>query len=93
MKEAYLLVAFFLTATAVAGLVKTLLSTGKVEKLLALQLLVTTAVAVFLLLSAGFDVAALRDVALVTGLLTAIAAVAFIRYGSFKSEPQENKNE
>ena len=93
MKEAYLLIALILMATVVVGLLKVLFSSGTVEKLLALQLLVTTAVAVFLLLSSSHEDPALLDLALVTGLLTAIAAVGFIRYGNFQSNAGEQESE
>lgn len=82
MNNLHLLAAFILMATVTAGLLKVLLLPNRLEKLLALQLLGTTTVAVMLLISHGLSIPGLRDLALITGLLAAIIAVAFVRYAS-----------
>jgi len=64
---------------------------GRVERLLALQLLGTTAVAIVLLLSQGLELPGLRDLALVLGLLAATVAVAFVRYGGLDSGKEGRK--
>jgi len=85
MGEPHLFAATVLLATVTVGLVRVLLGTGRVEGLLALQLLGTTAVAVVLLLAQGLELSGLRDLALVLGLLASTVAVAFVRYGGLDS--------
>ena len=80
MNELYLYAALLLLATVTAGLLRVLYSTGKVERLLALQVLGTTLVAVVLLLAEALDRPGLRDLALAMALLSPIVAVAFVRY-------------
>lgn len=80
----HLLAALILMATVTAGLVKILLLPNRIEKLLALQLLGTTTVAVMLLISHGLSLPGLRDLALITGLLAAIISVAFVRYANHR---------
>ena len=80
MDELYLYAALLLLATVTTGLLRVLHGSGKVERLLALQLLGTTSVAVVLLLAEGLDRPGLRDLALVLGLLSPILAVAFVRF-------------
>ena len=82
MGDIYMLVALILLATVTAGLVRIFTGEGKVERLLALQLFGTTAVAIVLLFAEGLNLPGLRDLALVLGLLAAIVAVAYVRYGS-----------
>ncbi len=89
MVEPHLFAALVLLATVSAGLLRALIGTDRVERLLALQLLGTTAVAVVLLLGHEFGLPALRNVALVVGLLAAIVAVAFVRYGGLDRGPNE----
>lgn len=80
MDELYLYAALLLLATVTIGLLRVLHGSGKLERLLSLQLLGTTSVAVVLLLAEGLDRPGLRDLALVLGLLAPILAVAFVRY-------------
>ena len=82
MDDPYLLVALILLATVTAGLVRIFAGTGRVERLLALQLFGTTAVAITLLLAEGLELPVLRDLALVLGLLASVMSVAYVRYGS-----------
>ncbi len=91
MADPHLLAALVLLVTVTVGLVRVLLSTGRVERLLALQLLGTTAVAVVLLLAQGLMLPGLRDLALVLGLLASTVAVAFVRYGGLVSRKEERK--
>jgi len=85
MSEAYLFCAFVLLFSVSAGLVLILLGKGRVERLLVLQLLGTSTVAVVLLLAQSLKLPGLRDLALVLGLLACIVALAFIRYGCLDS--------
>ena len=91
MDDPYLLAALVLLASVTAGLVRVMFGTGRVERLMALQLLGTTAVAVVLLLAQGLELPGLRDLALVLGLLACIMVVAFVRYGGLDSIKGERK--
>ena len=81
MNEPYLFAALALMATVVIGLLRILPGQGRVERLLALQLLGTTLVAAILLLAYALETPGLLDLALVLGLLAASLAVAFVRFG------------
>ena len=80
MNDWYLLASLALIAAVVAGLLRVLLFSGLVEKLLALQLLGTASVAVAILLSRALDREGLTDLALLIALLTSVVAIAFVRY-------------
>lgn len=84
MVDMHVLAALILLATVTAGLVRIFTREGRVERLLALQLFGTTAVAIVLLLAEAVDLPGLRDLALVFGLLASIFSVAFVRYGSME---------
>lgn len=92
MHNAYLVAAFFLLATVIIGLIRILLMPGTIQKLLALQLLGTTSVAITILLERGLDRSSLTDLALIIALLTAIVAVAFVRYIGLTSEQSTRDN-
>ncbi|MEW6488430.1 MAG: monovalent cation/H+ antiporter complex subunit F [Thermodesulfobacteriota bacterium] len=81
MAELHLWLALVLLATLVAGVVRILRGPTPADRMLAAQLMATTAVAVLLLLSKGLGVRALGDVALVFALLAALTAVALVRRG------------
>lgn len=81
MADLHLWLALVLLATLVAGVVRILRGPTPADRMLAAQLMATTAVAVLLLLSKGMGVRALGDVALVFALLAALAAVALVRRG------------
>lgn len=81
MAELHLWLALVLLATLVAGIVRILRGPTPADRMLAAQLMATTAVAVLLLLSKGLGLPALEDVALVFALLAALAAVALVRRG------------
>jgi len=89
--DLHLLAALVLLATVTLGLIRVFIGTGRVERLLALQLLGTTAVAIVLLLAEGLELAGLRDLALVLGLLAATVAVAFVRYGGLHSRKEGSR--
>jgi multicomponent Na+:H+ antiporter subunit F len=69
----------FLLLNLLAGLWRAVRGPTPADRLLLAQLFGTTAVAILLLQSRQVDLDALRDVALVFALLSAITAVAFVR--------------
>jgi len=79
MAEVLLLLALVVLASVAVGLWQVLRVVGLSDKLMAAQLLGTGGIAVLLLLGAASGTAALVDVALVLGLLSAFATAAFIR--------------
>lgn len=79
METLYLAIALFLLLTLVAGLWRVLRGPTSADRMLAMQLFGTTAVACLLLLAQAFDFPPLRDVALIFALLAALTAVAFVR--------------
>ena len=91
MSDSHLLAALILLASVTAGLIRIFIGTGRVEWLLALQLLGTSAVAVVLLLAHGMQMPGLRDLALLIGLLTSIMAVAFVRYGGIDASQEQDR--
>ena len=86
MDKLYLIMAFFLLLTLVAGLWRVLRGPTQADRMLAAQLFGTTTVACVLLLAQAFERPALRDVALVLAVLAAVTAVAFVRRAWLKSE-------
>ena len=79
MQSLYFTLASFLLLTLGAGVWRALSGPTAADRMLAIQLFGTTAVATLLLLAQGLGTAALRDVALVIALLAAVTAVAFVR--------------
>ena len=79
MTAFYLGVAVFLLLNIFAGLVRVLLGPTPADRMLSAELFGTTGVAILLLLSEALSAPALRDVALVLALLSAVAVVAFVR--------------
>jgi multicomponent Na+:H+ antiporter subunit F len=69
----------FLLVNLVAGLWRAVRGPTQADRLLLAQLFGTTAVAILLLQARATALPALRDVALVFALLSAITAVAFVR--------------
>lgn len=69
----------FLLANLLAGLWRAVRGPTPADRLLLAQLFGTTAVALLLLQARMTGLSALRDVALVFALLSAITAVAFVR--------------
>jgi len=86
MSDLYLFTALILLATVTAGLVRIFIGAARVERLLALQLFGTTAVAIVLLLAEGLKQPVLRDLALVLGLLASTMSVAYVRYGGLNPD-------
>lgn len=68
-----------LMLTLGAGIWRALRGPTTADRMLAVQVFSTTAVATILLLAQAFGNASLRDVALVFALLAPITAVAFVR--------------
>lgn len=68
-----------LLLTIVIGLGRVLLGPARVDRLLAVQLFGTSGTAVLLVLAQWQTEPALRDVALVLGLLAAVASVALVQ--------------
>lgn len=79
MQLFYTAVALFLLLNLAAGMWRVMRGPSIADSMLAAQLFGTTAVAVLLLLAQASPQPALRDVALVFSLLSAVTAVAFVR--------------
>lgn len=79
MQSLYVGVALFLLFNLAAGAWRVLRGPSVADSMLAAQLFGTTAVAVLLLLAQASQQPALRDVALVFALLSAVTAIAFVR--------------
>lgn len=84
MQLFYLALVLFLILTITAGLWRTLKGPAAADRMLSVQLLGTTSVAVLLIMAELFEQPSLRDVALLFALLSAVAVIAFIR-----NAPQE----
>lgn len=79
MQTLYLAVALFLLINLGAGMWRILRGPTAADRMLAAQLLGTTAIATLVLLTQALGNAALRDVALAFALLAAVTAVAFVQ--------------
>ena len=79
MQTLYLLLTLFLLLNLGAGMWRVLRGPTAADRMLAVQLFGTTAVAMLLLLAQAYSNAALRDVALVFALLAAVTSVAFVQ--------------
>ena len=79
MTALYLGVSVFLLLNIFAGLVRVLLGPTPADRMLSAQLFGTAGVAILLLLAEALSAPALRDVALVLALLSAVAIAAFVR--------------
>ena len=75
----YTCLALFLLLNLMVGMWRVLRGPTVADRMLATQLFGTTAVAVLLLLAQSLNEAALRDVALLFGLLAAVTSLAFVR--------------
>ena len=73
--------ALVLLASLVAGLVRVSVGPTVADRMLAAQLMGTTSVCILLLVGYALRRPELVDVSLVFGLLAAVAAVAFAKYG------------
>lgn len=81
--------AVVLLAGLLAGLVRVAAGPTVPDRMLAAQLMGTTSVCVLLLTARAWDRPELVDVALVFGVLAAVAAVAFTKYGGEMGEEHE----
>lgn len=79
MQIIYLVLAILLLLNLCAGIWRVLRGPTVADRMLAVQLFGTAAVSMLLLLAQAFGNPALRDVALVFALLSAVTAVAFVR--------------
>ncbi|KJH84940.1 monovalent cation/H+ antiporter complex subunit F [Pseudomonas sp. KSR10] len=68
-----------LLLTIVVGLGRVVLGPGRVDRLLAIQLFGTAGTALLLVLAQWQEQPALRDVALLLGLLAAVASAALVQ--------------
>lgn len=68
-----------LLGTVIIGLIRVERGPSAADRMLAAQLFGTAGVGILLLLSVGLGMPSLRDVSLVFGLLSAMAAVAFVK--------------
>lgn len=68
-----------LLLTIVIGLGRVLLGPGRVDRLLAIQLFGTSGTALLLVMAQWQDQPALRDVALLLGLLAAVVSAALVQ--------------
>lgn len=74
-----LFLALFLLLNLGAGMWRVLRGPTAADRMLAVQLFGTNAVAILILLAQAYDAPAMLDVALVFALLAAVTAVAFVR--------------
>ena len=79
MSAILLSMAMFLLLLLLGGMYRVLRGPRDADRMMAVQLYGTTAVAILLLLSFALEAPALIDVALIMALLAAIATIAFVR--------------
>jgi len=77
--EVYLVVSLVLLITMSIGLVRVVIGPTPADRMMAAQLLGTAGIGMLLLLAMALAVPALIDVALIFGLLAAVAVAAFTR--------------
>lgn len=87
----YTAIALFLLLNLVASMWRVLRGPSIADSMLAAQLFGTTAVAILLLFAQTSHSAALRDIALVFALLSAVTAVAFVRRAWPVMEPSNDR--
>lgn len=68
-----------LLLTIIIGLGRVMLGPGRVDRLLAIQLFGTTGTALLLVMAQWLEQPAFRDVALLLGLLAAVASAALVQ--------------
>jgi multicomponent Na+:H+ antiporter subunit F len=86
MSELFNIIAVVLMLNLIGGLYRVYRGPSAADRMLAVQLFGTTAVALLLLLAEGLELPALRDVALIFTLLSAPAIVAFVRLPALLAE-------
>jgi multicomponent Na+:H+ antiporter subunit F len=75
----FILIALVLLVSMAAGLVRVVIGPSPADRMMAVQLLGTSGIAILLLLSAALDVPALTDVGLIFALLAAVSVAALTR--------------
>ncbi|NEX18966.1 multiple resistance and pH regulation protein F [Thiorhodococcus mannitoliphagus] len=79
MSEIFTAAAVVLVLTMAAGLVRVVVGPTPADRMMGVQLIGTTGIAVLLLLGFAFEMPALADVALVFALLAAVSVTALTR--------------
>ncbi|NEV64379.1 monovalent cation/H+ antiporter complex subunit F [Thiorhodococcus minor] len=79
MTDVFVAAALALLLTMTAGLARVVFGPTPADRMMGVQLLGTTGIAVLLLLGLGFAVPALADVALIFALLAAVSVTALTR--------------
>ena len=90
MQTLYIILALFLLLNLAAGMWRVFLGPTTADRMLAVQLFGTTAVAILLLLAQLTGNSAILDVALLFALLAGVTAVAFVQRAW---TDQENDND
>ena len=93
MAEFLLSAAAFVVLTTAFGLVRVARGPGRAERMMAAQLLGTGAIGALLLLAVATAEAAVVDVALTLALLSAFAAIAFVKSALRQDAPPGNDEE
>jgi multicomponent Na+:H+ antiporter subunit F len=81
--------AVIIIATVAAGLARVLRGPGDAERIMAAQLLGTGGVGALLLFGAAAGSGSAVDLALTLALLAAFAAIAFVKKGSTREQPDD----
>jgi multicomponent Na+:H+ antiporter subunit F len=79
INEVYLTVSLIVLLTMSVGLIRVIIGPTPSDRMMAAQLLGTAGIGMLLLLATALGVPALIDVALIFGLLAAVAVAAFTR--------------
>lgn len=85
--------AAFLVLNVAAGLARVIRGPSPADRIIGIQLLGSTGVAVLLLLAEATSTPALRDVAFVFVLLAVVASVAFVKRGWVRTQGTEPEGE
>jgi len=90
MPDVLLVAAALVLATVALGLLRILRDEGNAKRMMAAQLLGTGGTAALLLFGTASDTAGAVDVALTLALLAAFAAIAFVKKGSLREDPEDS---
>ena len=88
MSAFYLAIAVVLLGSVAAGFRRLIIGSEAEDRLVAAQLLGTTAVGILLLLAEAFAASSLRYVGIVFASLAAVTVVAYVRLGAAKAEAE-----
>jgi multicomponent Na+:H+ antiporter subunit F len=91
MTNSYLIVAVVLFIALCGGMYQVLRGPTPADRMLAIQLFGTIAVAILVLIGEAMGDAAMADVALVFALLAAVTMVAFVRHSWTTEEIDESR--